>query len=169
MVTLIGNDVRNGSFELLNGFPNAAKATHWDTDPDGDVDNWTVWPGESTAENDSGTEATGATHGSKAAFLQNGNAVYNLTNYVAKVGDAVALRFDHPGGGAAIRAGIVYNSGTIGAPVISRLTAAELALTATGNNKYLIYVIPAGSPAIGKAIGVASSQPAASRKLTVSA
>lgn len=92
---LIGLNKRNGGFELLNGVVNPAKASHRDTDPDGDVDNWTVWTEQSTAENDSGTEGA-----PKHGYLQNGNAARNMTPYTGKAGDKIRLTYDRLSGGA---------------------------------------------------------------------
>ncbi len=155
LISLIGIHERNGSFELLGpppGAENPAQATHWDTDPDGDVTHWTVWPVESTAENNSGSETLGpVTHGTKRAFLQTGNAVYNLTDHVVEAGQVYAFGFDHIAGGASLRAGLVYEN----AGIITRFPAeAELTSSAVGNGRRLIYVIPADSPAIGKKIGI---------------
>lgn len=155
LFALIDNNTRNGSFELLGaapGAPNAAKATHWDTDPDGDVTYWTLWPVEATASDDSGTETGGATNGTKKGYLQGGNAVYNLTTHLVQPGDVFNLSYDHvPSSGAVgLRGGLVYdNAGTI-----TRITEAELTSTVVGNGKRIIYTVPLGSPAIGKAIGV---------------
>ncbi len=161
LVTLIGDTVRNGSFELLGpvpGLPNLAKATNWDTDPDGDVTYWTVWPGESTIETDTGTQVGAAgtvTHGVKQAAVQNGNAMYNMTDHVVQAGDILYFGFSHTAGGAAIRGGLIYNTGTIGAPVLVRFpAAAEITNTVIGGTKAIYYTVPVGSPAIGFPLGV---------------
>ncbi|MEK7953574.1 hypothetical protein [Luteolibacter soli] len=165
LLTLIGPEVRNGSFELLGPVPgtvNAARAAHWDTDPNGDVTYWNLWTTESTSTNiNSGTE-TGAnnTHGVKHAFMQINNAAYNLTDHVAAAGEMIAFSFDQTRAGTSVRGGLVYNSGTDEAPVIVRFpadqqTLTETTTTGTGNGFGNIYVIPAGSPAIGKKIGFA--------------
>ncbi|MEO5716451.1 MAG: hypothetical protein ABIT37_23435 [Luteolibacter sp.] len=155
LLTLIGTDVRNGSFELLGAAPgaeNLAQASHWDTDPDGDVTFWTLWPVESTAATNSGTEAQAPiTHGTKHGYLETGNAVYNLTGHIAVEGETLAFSFDHVVGGAnpSLRGGLVYNQ----AGTITRLTTAEVTSTTLGSGRSLIYTVPAGSPAIGKQIG----------------
>lgn len=155
LFALIDKNTRNGSFELLGaepGAPSAAKASHWDTDPDGDVTCWTLWPVEATASTDSGTENGGATEGTRKGYLQGGNAVYNLTTHLVQEGDVFNLSYDHvPSSGAVgLRGGLVYdNAGTI-----TRITEAELTSTVVGNGKRIIYTVPPGSPAIGKAIGV---------------
>jgi len=163
LLSLIGTEVRNGSFELLGPVPgvvNGTRAAHWDLDPNGDVTYWTLWSSESTATNaNSGAEPGGAnTHGVKHAFMQLNNAAYNLTDHVAEAGDIVAFSFDHFAAGNSVRGGLVYNSGTDEAPVISRFPVGQQALTEVtsvgyGNGRGNIYVIPADSPAIGKKIG----------------
>ncbi|MCW1922018.1 hypothetical protein OKA05_05605 [Luteolibacter arcticus] len=162
LLSLISTDVRNGSFELMGpapGVPNAAKAENWDTDPDGDVPYWNLWTGESTASANSGAETGGTnTHGIKHAYMENGNAAYNLTDYIVAAGDVIAFSYDHTGSGSTVRGGLVYNSGTDLAPAISRFPLDQQALTEVTSTSYLngrgnIYVVPAGSPAIGKKVG----------------
>ncbi|MEO5915380.1 MAG: hypothetical protein ABIS50_14195 [Luteolibacter sp.] len=173
LLSLIDNNTRNGSFELLGPIPgvlNAAKATSWTGDPDGDVTYWTEWAGESTVTGDTGSEAQApVTNGIKRGYVQGNNAVYNLSGRTAQAGDVFAVSFDHITAGS-IRAGLVYND--VG--VITRLTAAEVTSLVVENGKGIIYTIPAGSPAIGKAIGVGFKslggwQSIDSVKLTVSA
>jgi hypothetical protein len=162
LLSLIGTETRNGSFELLGPLPGAyspAKAENWDTDPDGDVPYWNLWSAESTAAANSGTETGGVnTHGSRHAYMENGNASYNLTEHVVAAGDIIAFSYDHTGAGAVVRGGLIYNSGTDVSPVISRFPTDQQAATEVTSTAYLngrgnIYVIPAGSPAIGKKIG----------------
>ncbi|MES2439646.1 MAG: hypothetical protein V4584_11290 [Verrucomicrobiota bacterium] len=148
---LIDATTNNGSFESLGGVAGStAKATHWDTDPDGDVNNWTLFPGV-TAFNDSGTEAAGnpvPTHGIRRAFLQNGNATYNMTTHVIQAGDTFTFLWDALNA-VAHNVSLVYNnSGTIvtlGAPV---------AIAAVGNNQTGTYTVAPGDPAIGKTVGI---------------
>lgn len=151
-VTLIDATTRNGSFELLGAPPgavSAAKATHWDTDPDGDVTYWTLFPGV-TAFNDSGTEINAglATHGTKLAFLQNGNAAYNLTSHVIQAGDVFTFLWDARNA-AAHNVSLVYDNGGI-------LTAlgTAVASTSTGLDKTGTYTVLAGDPCIGKTVGI---------------
>ena len=151
-VTLIDATTRNGSFELLGAAPgavSAAKATHWDTDPDGDVTYWTLFPGV-TAFNDSGTEINAglATHGTKLAFLQNGNAAYNLTSHVIQAGDVFTFLWDARNG-AAHNVSLVYDNGGI-------LTAMGTAVssTSTGLNKTGTFTVLGGDPCIGKTVGI---------------
>jgi hypothetical protein len=163
LLSLIDTEVRNGSFELMGpapGVPNAAKAENWDTDTDGDVPYWNLWAGESTASANSGAETGGTnTHGIKHAYMENGNAAYNLTDHIVAAGDIIAFSYDHTGSGAIVRGGLVYNSGTDLSPVISRFpvdqqAATEVTSTSYANGRGNIYVVPAGSPAIGKKVGV---------------
>lgn len=165
LLTLIGPEVRNGSFELLGPVPgtvNGTRVAQWDLDPLGDVTYWTLWATESIGTNlNSGTEpGANNTHGVKHAFMQKDNAAYNLTDHVAAAGEIIAFSFDQTRSGTSVRGGLVYNSGTDESPVITRFPADQQALTevtttATGNGLGNIYVIPAGSPAIGKKIGFA--------------
>lgn len=75
---LIDPIVNNGSFEFAGGVLNTAKVQVWDGSPD--VDNWAVWTEVSTADTDSGVENTGnASDGVMVAFMQGGNATYNMT------------------------------------------------------------------------------------------
>ncbi|MCB1132039.1 MAG: hypothetical protein KDN05_12985, partial [Verrucomicrobiae bacterium] len=147
---LINADKRNGSFSLLNGAPSGAKASHWDTDPDGDVDNWTVWTELSTAENDSGREANGV------GYMQNGNATRNMTTYVPKAGDILRLTWDRDYGGGPIVGQFVYYNGA-NYVALSLIDPAAKQETDSGVNGDLIYVVPSGSPAIGNPIGVGFS------------
>jgi len=148
---LISATLQNGGFELLGpvpGAPSVAKASAWDTDPDGDVTYWTEWAGESTATGDSGTEALApVTEGVRRGYIQANNAVHNMTSRVIAEGDVFAVTFDQVTT-APIRFGLVYDNGG----VITRLADAQV--SGTGDNKRVIYVIPALSPAIGKTIGV---------------
>lgn len=97
---LINATTNNGSFETLGGVISNAKATNWDTDPDGDVDHWNNWGastgGPSTAQTDSGTEPhiSVATQGNRIAFLQAGNAAYNLTSHAIEAGEVFTYSWD---------------------------------------------------------------------------
>lgn len=159
-IILIDPATQNGSFELLGGTPSAGrKATHWDTDPDGDVDYWSVWGaavgGPSTAENDSGTDIGGnPTDGTQVAFLQPGNAAYNLTSYLVQAGDVFTYLWDWTlsGRGNAI-AQLAYSDGVNivaidGTDTTNPDTAsAHLGLGTT-------YTALAGDPAIGNPIAL---------------
>lgn len=155
---LIDANTLNGSFELLGGATNStAKATHWDTDPDGDVDDWTVWGaavgGPSTAENDSGAEESGgATDGVKVGFMQGGNAVYNLTTNIVAAGTRYGIQWDAINGFTDYEVSLVY-SPDAGATV-TNIPASVLFSTGTGNDQGGGYTIPAGHPAIGNPIGI---------------
>src|SRR5690606_3421976 len=107
-IVLIDPTHNNGSFELLAGAQGAAKASHWDTDADGDVGSWTLWDasvgGPATAFNDSGAEnSANATQGSRVGYLQPNNAAYNLASRVVTEGDSFTYAWDWvaPGRGAA--------------------------------------------------------------------
>jgi len=163
LITLISDTVRNGSFELLGpepGLPNAAKATHWDTDPDGDVTYWTNWQAESTAESDTGTQVGAAgtvTHGVKQATVQNGNAVFNMTDHIVQAGDIIFFGFSHTAGGAAVRGSLIYDAGVSATPRYRRfdnLAATEIANTVIGGTKSIYYTVPVGNSAIGFPLGV---------------
>lgn len=155
--TLIGPAVRNGSFELVGGATSTVKVQDWDTSIEGDIDNWTQRAG---ATGDSGTEegfAGRQTDGNRYAFLQPTNSVFNLTDDVAAEGDTYVLSFDQTEPGIAdYVATLVFDSGTSGNPVdITDIAGSEVAGTAAGTGFRTVFVIPPGSPAIGKKIGVA--------------
>jgi len=153
--TLIDPTTNNGSFEYVNGVNNpafTAKITHWDTHSEGDVDNWTLWAGVATSSDDSGIQhSTSTTDGVRFAFLQPGNAVYNLTSYFAAAGDSFTFSWDHIGGNYAHTVSLVYFNGT---DVISIAASGVDSGTAPGNGKGGTYVIPDDSPAIGYQIGL---------------
>jgi hypothetical protein len=151
---LINSTTRNGGFEWLGGVPSTAKATHWDSDPDGDVDFWTHWgtavSGPSTASNDSGTEiAATATSGSRIAFLQPGNATFNETTHLIAADDFFVFTWDwvRAGRGSAT-VQLAYRDG----PQIVAIQ--ETGCTSTSDGVVRTYgggwVAPAGHPAIGK-------------------
>lgn len=153
---LIGLNKRNGSFELLGPVPgavNGAKASHWDTDTDGDVTYWTVWTEQSTAENDSGTEGTGSTfrHGNKHAYIQNGNAVRNLTDYKMKAGDVIRLNYARTTAGN-LTAYLIVNTGS---GIVQIPGSGTQLTTVAGDGNELVFEVPAGHPNIGQTIGVA--------------
>lgn len=154
-VTLIDPDTNNGSFEYAGGVLNTAKVQVWDGDPD--VDNWTVWAGVSTAEDDSGVQNTGnASDGTMIAFMQGGNAMYNMTDYVIQAGDSFVFSWDH-----VLRAdrehtvGLVWNDGgTITSIAESEEPYSGVIETITGS-----YVIPGGHPSIGSTVGLGVVSP----------
>ena len=148
--TLIGPGVQNGSFEFLAGASGSLlTANHWDTDPNGDVDFWTDWNGVGIG----GTFVKiTATDGDRLAFVQNGNHAYNLTSYIAQQGDEFAFSFDRTralGADPELIVGLVYDDGG----TITALTSSDL-VTTTSGSKASTFTIGAGSPAIGKAIGL---------------
>ncbi len=158
-VILINPTTRNGSFESLGGSsPATAKASHWDNDPDGNVDNWTVWDatsgGPSTIANDSGTEVNGsASQGSRIAFLQNGNAAYNLTDHVIEAGDVFTYSWDYvsPNRGTA-NAQLAYKDGNsivsiLGTQVSNPNTARRLGITGA-------WTVPSGHASVGHLVAI---------------
>jgi hypothetical protein len=152
-VTLINPTTNNGSFETLAGVVSAAKATHWDTDPDGDVDGWTVWTELSTADNDSGTEVSGnASQAAKQGFFQDGNAAHNIVSLASAIqlGDKLTLSWDHRAGDN-LTVSLVYDDfGSIVAHLPTEVTS-----NTPGNGKGFTYLVPSGSPLIGlTSIGV---------------
>ncbi|MES2922175.1 MAG: hypothetical protein V4819_11550 [Verrucomicrobiota bacterium] len=157
LFSLINNYLRNGSFENANGGPNTTKITHWDPIPAGDtndVDNWTEWTpavgGPSTAGYDSGVEP-GGTHGAMRAFLQGGNAVYNMTSTTTAQADTVyACSWKHVGNEGKIAVQLVYDN----AGIITEIPGSEASTFAPGETGDLVFRIPAGNPAIGKTIGI---------------
>lgn len=154
-VTLIGPDTNNGSFEYAGGALNTTKIQVWDGTPD--VDNWTVWAGVSTADTDSGVENTGnASDGTMIAFMQPGNAVYNMTDHIIQAGDSFVFSWDH-----VLRAdrehtvGLVWNNGgTITSIAESEEPYSGAIETITGS-----YVIPGGHPSIGSTVGLGVVSP----------
>ena len=154
-IVLIDPTHNNGSFELLGGVQGAAKASHWDTDADGDVDNWTLWGaavgGPATALNDSGTEASGAaTNGTRVGYLQANNAAYNLTTAVIAEGDTFTYAWDwcQAGRGAAT-AQLAYQDGA-NIVAITGTESTGAAVDTFGTT----WVVPPGHPAIGKPIAM---------------
>ena len=147
---IINAETNNGSFELLGPAPGAAivaKATNWDTDPDGDVTYWAQFPGVAV-QGDSGTETAASTNGTKRAFLQNGNAAYNMTTHVIQAGDKFTFAWDAINA-TAHNVSLVYdNAGTpvaLGTPVAS---------AAAGNGKTGTYIVAPGDPAVGHTVGI---------------
>ena len=151
---LIDSVTNNGSFELVGGEAVATKATTWDgQDGSPDVDFWTEWSEVSTANGDSGTEVGGtASNGSRVAFLQPNNAVYNLTSHVASAGDEFFLSWDHTLRNSSYTVTFVYDDGG----TITQFSdiAASFESAAEGLGRSIEYTLPGDSPAIGSAIGV---------------
>ncbi|WP_442484602.1 PEP-CTERM sorting domain-containing protein [Aeoliella sp. SH292] len=150
-VVLIDPVTNNGSFELADGVVNTTKIPVWDGTPN--IDNWSVWTGVSTADNDSGVQLKGAqaATGDMIAFFQPGNAAHNMTTWNAAAGDLFNFSWDHIGNaGAAHSVVMVYdNAGTITALEASRVFSTGTLETISGS-----FVVPAGSPAIGKPMGI---------------
>ncbi|MAT72719.1 MAG: hypothetical protein CMJ58_24835 [Planctomycetaceae bacterium] len=154
--TLIDPLTNNGSFEFAGGAINTTKIQVWDTGAL-DVDNWVEWAGVSTAGDDSGVENTGnASDGTMVAFLQPGNAVHNMTSYVAAEGDEFYFSWDHVlRGDRDHTVSLVYDNGG----TITSLVPSEKASTGVIETISNTYVIPSGSPAIGKTIGLGIVSP----------
>lgn len=149
---LINNFLRNGSFELRNGAPNTVKTNQWDAPAPDNIDNWTEWTGVSVEANDSGVEA-GGSHGEMRGFFQSGNAAYNLTNHIAASGSVYTSTWKHIDRTGILSVQLVYdNNGTI-----TPIPASIATTTGADQTGDLVYRIPAGSPAIGKAIGIGVS------------
>jgi len=152
---LIDPTTNNGSFEFAGGGLNIDKIQVWDGDPD--IDNWTEWMGVSTAGNDSGVENTGnASDGTMVAFMQPGNAVYNMTGHVIQAGDSFVFSWDH-----VLRedrehtVGLVWDDGgTITSIVDSETPYSGVIETINGS-----YTIPTGHPSIGSTVGLGVVSP----------
>jgi hypothetical protein len=146
---LIDSDTRNGSFELLGGATGNTtdKATNWDTDPDGDVDNWTYWAG---ASSDSGTDYNSG-FGERIAFLQETNQVYNLTGHTIAVGDVIDYSWFLFSNDREIQGGLVYYDGET-VSFFSQTDATETSSTAgTISGSYT--VTAADTDLIGNELG----------------
>jgi autotransporter-associated beta strand protein len=141
--TLIDPTHNNGSFEL----PASGKVTF----VSGNIPNWAVWTEASTASNDSGAQNSGnSSQGTRDAYLQSGNADYNMTTWVVSPGDQFTFSWDHVSRNSSHTVSLVYdNSGTI-----TSITDSAVTSTTVGNGKGGSYTIPAGSPAIGHTIGI---------------
>ena len=152
---LIDATRRNGSFEKAGRVLATAAVHHWDTHPAGDVDQWTLWDaaagGPASASNDSGiTPSANASDGSCLAFLQPGNAVYNLTGRAIAEGDTymVSWKWRRAGRGH-LKGQFAYQDGSAILPIEDTETGgAEL------RTFWRTWTVPAGHPAIGKPIAV---------------
>jgi hypothetical protein len=147
---LINPTTLNGSFED----PPTTKTPSWATVPA-----WEDWGasvgGPSTANNDSGTDVSGAaTNGTHDAFLQPNNAAYDLTSYVVQAGDVFTYTWDWVlvGRGAAT-AQLAYLSGTNIVPIAGTDTTYQ-SNTVKGLNLGTTYTALAGDPAVGKQIAL---------------
>ncbi|WP_367872196.1 hypothetical protein [Luteolibacter sp. Populi] len=152
---LIGPAKRNGSFELLGGVTGAtAEANHWDTDSDGDVDNWTLWPTVSSANGGGTDDAQSPSNGTRRTEVDVNNAAYNLSTYQVKEGDIIRVTWDHlatSSGTGNHTFWVAYDDGFGG---ILQFTPTATVSRAPGTASKLIYKVPAASPIIGKKIGV---------------
>ena len=119
---LIGPSTNNGSFELLNGSSGStAKASNWDTDPDGDVDNWT-WL--DSIGGDSGTEyiPSRSTDGDRVGYLEPGAGTINVTSWVISAGDEFTLQFDYT---ASNRGAVEYGLGYWDGATFTKIASAS--------------------------------------------
>ncbi|MCW1886317.1 hypothetical protein OKA04_16385 [Luteolibacter flavescens] len=160
-VTLISSTVNNGSFESVDGVVNTSyieKVTQFDGAAAGEVDNWTIWSSVATNFNNSGTEvwspapaAPVGPDGIRFAFLQPGNAIYNLTSHTIQAGDMLSFSWDHiRGRNLSHTVTLVYFDGTNVLPV----PATEVFATASSQSYSGTFTIPAGSLAIGHTLGL---------------
>ncbi len=155
--SFINATTRNGQFELQGAAPGIASGTKrasWDQAGANDVTYWSEWTTQSTAPNDSGVEGgLGLQH----AFMQAGNAVYNLSDYVAAEGKTYWFALDKLNA-LAVEAYLVYqDAGGVIQPIASSL----LISTSATNGQIKGYQIPVGSPAIGRKIGIGFKSPGA--------
>jgi hypothetical protein len=159
--TLIDPVTNNGSFESVNGTINTSfttKITQWDGHGSGEIDHWTLWDGVATASNDSGSQVwtpapapPAGPEGVRFAFLQPGNAVYNLTSHVAAAGDSFTFSWDHVGGrNLSHTVSLVYFDGTN----VLALAGTEVFATTSQLSYGDTFTLAADSPAIGKTIGL---------------
>lgn len=143
---LIDPTTRNGSFET-----ETTKQLTW-----GGVDSWDEWTGVSTANGDSGTDENPATatDGVRIAFLQGGNAAYNMTSHLVSVGDVYTYSWDHASRADRTHTvGLVFDDGgTVTSIVSSEITTTGLATPNTYGGG--TYTVLAGDAAIGKTIGM---------------
>ncbi|MEM6504882.1 MAG: PEP-CTERM sorting domain-containing protein [Planctomycetota bacterium] len=157
---LIDATTNNGSFELAGGVLNTTKIQEWDGTPD--IDHWTNWDatfgGDSSANNDSGVEdvdgPNGASDGEMLAFMQPGNDVFNLTTYVAQVGDVFTFSWDKVDRkNAQHTVSLIFDDGgTITSVAASAVTTDALndaPFTYMGS-----YTVQAGDAIVGKAVGL---------------
>ncbi|MFC4993484.1 PEP-CTERM sorting domain-containing protein [Rubritalea tangerina] len=143
-VVLIDPATRNGSFEDDSG-----KIQNWSG-----VTAWDEWTEVSTANGDSGAEDNGATatDGSRIAFLQAGNAAYNMTNHVVQVGDVFTFSWDHAARSDRTHiGGLVYDDGgTITSILATEVTSDGSAVPKAYGGTYTVL---SGDSAVGKTIG----------------
>jgi hypothetical protein len=159
--TLIDAGTNNGSFESVNGTINTSfttKITQWDGHGSGEIDHWTQWSGVATASDDSGSQVwtpapapPSGPEGVRFAFLQPGNAVYNLTSHVAQAGDSFTFSWDHIGTrNLSHTVSLVYLDGVD----VFALAGTEVFATASQLTYDDTFTLAADSPAIGKTIGL---------------
>jgi PEP-CTERM motif len=148
---LINPTTLNGSFEDAP----TTKTPNWSN-----VNAWENWGasvgGPSTASNDSGTDTSAAaTNGTHVAFLQPNNAAYNLTSYVAQVGDVFNYTWDWAlvGRGLAT-AQLAYQDGSGNIVAIAGTDTSFQSNTMQGLGLGTAYTALSGDPAIGRPIAI---------------
>ena len=151
---LIGPTTNNGGFELLGGVGgSAAKATHFDTDPDGDVDNWAYI---GTAAGDEGSDNTVAVleqpvQAFREAFMDDNDRIYNLTSHLVAVGDVIDFSWLITISGRGPMEGqLGYGAGAT--PFGPAATTAALAVYGTVGSG--TYTVLAGDAAVGQTLGL---------------
>lgn len=154
---LIDNTLRNGDFEMRNGAPNAIKTTAWDMPAPNDIDNWTEWTGVSTVADNTGVEG-GGSHGAMRGFFRSGNAAYNMTPSVAAEGSVYSCTWKQVNAaGSTLSVQLVYDDGGVITAIPASLAITNTGTAAVPGIGHLVFRIPAGSPAIGKTIGIGVS------------
>jgi hypothetical protein len=175
---LISPTVNNGSFEYtgsgagtfdaISGNQKAGFNVTDDNTPYGPVPNWAVWNaavgGPSTADNDSGVQGIpgDASDGQNIAYLQGGNAEYNLTSFVIQAGDVFTYSWDWvlQGRGTAT-AQLAYWNGSAIVAIAGTSTSAQ-----SNSGKVLdvttTWTVPAGDPSIGDDIALTIAAPSGS-------
>lgn len=154
---LIGLVKRNGSFEYRSGVVNTTNyKLGWDGAAPNDIDGWTTWASMTTTSTDSGVEATQASDGVMKGFCQIGNGAKNMTTYLAKEGDIIRLTYDRVNG---YTTGDTFLVMEYYDPILMTTSYVQIPGSSsqedTANGSYtLSYKVPAGSGAIGRAIGV---------------
>jgi hypothetical protein len=151
---LIDPTTLNGSFE------NNSSKTTFDS---GLVPNWVVWTGVSAASNDSGTDASGAaTQGTRDAYLQGGNADFDLTSYTFQAGDVFTYTWDWAlvGRGSAT-AQLGYWNGSIVVAIAGTDTSFQ-SNSSQGLGLGTTYTVLPGDPAIGNEIAMTILAPSGS-------
>ncbi len=95
---LIDASTRNGSFELIDGATGQPNVFDYDTDPNGDVDDWTYLGGaiinDAGSHAEAGWSAGFATEGERFGFVLQDYAIFNLTSHTLSDGDVIRYQWD---------------------------------------------------------------------------